>query len=265
MIHPTAIVDSAAQLAEGVIIGPWCTVGPGVVLDAGVSLISHVVIQQDTAVGAHTVIHPFAVIGGDPQHGGYKGEPTRLEIGSDCSIREHCTFNRGTPSHNGGGGTGVTRVGSNGLFMTGAHVGHDAVVGDHVVMANQATLGGHARIGDKVFLGGLCAVHQNGRVGQRAIVGGLAAVTRDVIPYGSAWGNHARLHGLNLIGLKRKGYGKDAVRRLLAAFRDLFEREGVFADRLDRVEGAYADLPEIMEIVAFIREDARRPLCLPGE
>lgn len=259
-IHPTAIVDASARLGEDVVIGPWSTVGPGVTLAAGVHLVSHVVIQQDTTVGERTIIHPFALIGGDPQHNGYKGEPVRLEIGSDNSIREHCTFNRGTPQ-----GSGVTRVGSNGLFMTGAHVGHDAVVGNHVVMANQATLGGHAQVGDKVFLGGLCAVHQNGRVGQGAIVGGLAAVTRDVIPYGSAWGNHAQLHGLNLIGLKRKGYGKDAVRRLLAAFRDLFEGQGVFADRLDTVEATYADLPEIMEIVAFIRAGAKRPLCLPGE
>ena len=259
MIHPTAIVDPSAQLAADAVVGPWCTVGPGVTLSEGVHLVSHVVLQQDTSVGARTVIHPFAVIGGDPQHNGYRGEPVRLEIGTDNSIREHCTINRGTPQ-----GTGITRVGSHGLFMTGAHVGHDAVVGDNVVMANQATLGGHARIGDRVFLGGLCAVHQNGRVGQGAIVGGLAAVTRDVIPYGSAWGNHAQLHGLNLIGLKRKGYGKDAIRRLLAAFRDLFEGNGVFVERLDRVEATFADLPEIREIVAFIREDAKRPLCLPG-
>jgi UDP-N-acetylglucosamine acyltransferase len=259
-IHPAAIVDASAELAEGVVIGPWCTVGPGVRLDADVHLVSHVVVQQDTTVGARTVIHPFAVIGGDPQHNGYKGEPVRLEIGVDNAIREHATFNRGTPQ-----GSGLTRVGSNGLFMTGAHVGHDAVVGDHVVMANNATLGGHARIGDRVFLGGLCAVHQFGRIGQGAIIGGLAAVTRDVIPYGSAWGNHARLHGLNLIGLKRKGYGKDAIRRLLAAFRDLFEGPGVFADRVEAMEDTYGDLVEIMEIVAFIREDARRPLCLPGD
>lgn len=259
-VHPTALVDAKAEIAAGVEIGPWCVVGPGVVLSEDVRLISHVVVQQDTVVGARTVIHPFAVIGGDPQHSGYKGEPVRLEIGSDNLIREHATFNRGTPQ-----GTGVTVVGSNGLFMTGAHVGHDCVVADNVVMANNATLGGHAKIGAKVFLGGLAAVHQNGRVGQGAIVGGLAAVTRDVIPYGSAWGNHARLHGLNLIGLKRKGYGKDQVRRLLAAYRDLFEGAGTFAERLDAVEGGYADLPEIMEIVAFIREDGKRPLCLPGE
>ncbi len=259
-IHPTAVVDGDAVLADGVEIGPWCIVGPGVVLADDVRLISHVVVQQDTIVGARTAIHPFCVIGGDPQHGGYKGEPVRLEIGEDCLVREHSTFNRGTPI-----GGGLTRIGKGCMFMTGAHVGHDAIVGDNVTFANHATLGGHAEVGDRVFLGGLAAVHQFGRVGQGAIVGGLAAVTRDVIPYGSAWGNHAQLHGLNLIGLKRKGYDKSAIRRLLAAFRDLFEGSGTFAERLDAVEAGYIDLPEIMEIVAFIREDGKRPLCLPGE
>lgn len=259
-IHPTAVVDAGAQLADGVEIGPWSIVGPGVILAEHVRLASHVVVQQDTTIGARTVIHPFSVIGGDPQHGGYKGEPVRLEIGTDNLVREHCTLNRGTP-----GDRKLTTIGDHCLFMTGAHVGHDAVVGDHVTFANHATLGGHSRVGSRVFLGGLCAVHQFGRVGQGAIVGGLAAVTRDVIPYGSAWGNHAQLHGLNLIGLKRKGYDKTAVRRLLAAYRELFEGEGTFAERLVAVEAGYADLPEIMEIVAFIREDGKRPLCLPGE
>ena len=260
-IHPTAQVDAAARLAEGVDVGPWSIVGPGVVLEEGVRLASHVIVQQDTRIGRGTTVHPFCLLGGDPQHGGYKGEPVRLEIGENNLIREHCTFNRGTPADRG-----VTTVGSNCLFMTGAHVGHDAVVGDGVTFANQATLGGHSRIGDRVFLGGLCAVHQHGRVGQGAIVGGLAAVTRDVIPYGSAWGNHARLHGLNLVGLKRKGYGKDAIRRLLGAYRALFEAHDLpFAERVQAVSESHADLPEIMEIVAFIREDGRRPLCLPGE
>lgn len=259
-IHATAVVDAGARIADSAGIGPWCIVGPGVVLEDDVRLVSHAVVQQDTTVGARTIIHPFCVIGGDPQHGGYKGEPVRLEIGEDCLVREHSTFNRGTPV-----GGGLTRIGRGCLFMTGAHVGHDAIVGDNVTFANHATLGGHTEIGDRVFLGGLAAVHQFGRVGQGAIIGGLAAVTRDVIPYGSAWGNHARLHGLNLIGLKRKGYDKTAIRRLLAAYRDLFEGGGTFAERLDAVEGAYADLPEIMEITAFIREDGKRPLCLPGE
>lgn len=257
-VHPTAQVHASAQLAQGVEVGPWCVVGPNVVLAEGVRLASHVVIQQDTTIGQGATIHPFAVIGGDPQHSGYKGEPVRLEIGANNLIREHCTFNRGTPQ-----GAGVTVVGANNLFMTGAHVGHDCVVGDNVVMANHATLGGHAVIGDRVFLGGLCAVHQNGRVGQGAIIGGLAAVTRDVIPYGSAWGNHARLRGLNLIGLKRKGYGKDQIRRLLAAYRDLFEGEGEFASRLAAAEAQYGDLAEIAEILDFIRAGGKRPLCLP--
>ncbi|MGZ9113109.1 MAG: acyl-ACP--UDP-N-acetylglucosamine O-acyltransferase [Brevundimonas sp.] len=259
-IHATAVVDAGARIADGAEIGPWCTVGPGVVLGADVRLVSHAVVQQDTTIGARTVIHPFCVIGGDPQHGGYKGEPVRLEIGEDCLVREHSTFNRGTPA-----GGGLTRIGKGCLFMTGAQVGHDAIVGDNVTFANHATLGGHAEIGDRVFLGGLAAVHQFGRVGQGAIIGGLAAVTRDVIPYGSAWGNHARLHGLNLIGLKRKGYDKATIRRLLAAYRDLFEGGGTFAERLDAVESAYNDLPEIMEITAFIRVAGKRPLCLPGE
>ncbi len=259
-IHPTAQVDPGARLGEGVEIGPWTIIGPNVVLGQGVRIAGHVVIQQDTTVGAGTTIHPFCVLGGDPQHGGYKGEPVALEIGENNTIREHCTFNRGTPADRK-----LTTIGSNGLFMTGAHVGHDCVVGSHVTFANHATLGGHARVGDRVFLGGLAAVHQFGRVGQGAIVGGLAAVTRDVIPYGSAWGNHAQLHGLNLIGLKRKGYGKDAVRRLLAAYRELFQGAGTFAERLAAVAAGYADLPEIMEIVAFIREGGKRPLCLPDE
>lgn len=261
-IHPTATVDAAATLGDGVVIGPWCVVGPGVVLAEGAELRGHAVVERDTLVGARTVIHPFAVVGGDPQHTAYRGEAVRLEIGADTVIREHATLNRGTPPEHGG--KGVTRVGANTLLMTGAHVGHDCVVGDHVVMANNATLGGHAAVGERVFLGGLCAVHQNGRVGEGAMVGGLSAVTRDVIPFGSVWGNHARLHGLNLVGLKRRGYGKAAMRRLLAAYRDLFEGDGAFADRLDAAAGEYADLPEIMRIIAFIREDAKRPLCLPG-
>ena len=259
-IHGTAQVDASARLGEGIEIGPWTIVGPNVILGDGVRLAAHVIIQQDTTIGAGTTIHPFCLLGGDPQHGGYKGEPVALKIGANTTIREHCTFNRGTP-----GDRKLTTVGSNGLFMTGAHVGHDCVVGDNVTFANNATLGGHARVGDRVFLGGLAAVHQFGRIGQGAIVGGLSAVTRDVIPYGSAWGNHVRLHGLNLIGLKRKGYDKAAIRRLLAAFRDLFEGGGTFAERLDSVEADYADLPEIMEITSFIRAAGKRPLCLPGE
>ena len=258
-VHPTAAVDSSAVISDGAIVGPWSVVGPNVSLADGVVLKSHVVVQQDTTIGANTVVHPFALVGGDPQHLGYKGEQVLLQIGENNIIREHSTLNRGTPQ-----GTGVTILGNNCLLMTGAHIGHDCVVEDNVTMANNATLGGHAHIGARTFLGGLCAVHQNARVGQGAIIGGLAAVTRDVIPYGSAWGNHARLRGLNIIGLKRKGYGKDQLRRLLAFYRDLFEGEGAFAERLVSVGDSYSDIPEIVEILDFIRDGAKRPLCLPN-
>lgn len=259
-IHPTAIVDPAAELGEGVEIGPWCRVGAGVVLDRNVRLISNVVVETGVRIGEATEVHPFAVLGGPPQHSGYHGEPTTLEIGAHNVIREQVTMNRGTPQ-----GGGVTRVGSHNLFMTGAHVGHDCVVGDRITFANNATLGGHATVGDGAFLGGLSAVHQFGRVGQFAMVGGLAAVTRDVIPYGSVWGVHARLEGLNLVGLKRRGASRDVIRRMLAAFRQLFEGEGAFADRLEQVAATYADTPQVGEIVAFIRAGGRRPLCFPGD
>lgn len=257
-IHPTSIVDPAARIADDAVVGPWCRVGPDVTLKGGVELVSSVVVEGVTEVGAGTTIHPFSVIGGPPQHGGYNGEPTRLVIGENNLIREGSTFNRGTVQ-----GSGVTVVGSNCMFMTGAHVGHDSVVGDRVTFANNATLGGHVTIGDGVFLGGLCAVHQWGRVGQGAMVGGLAAVTRDVIPYGSVWGNHARLHGLNMIGLKRRGFDRDKIKRMLAFYRDLFEGDGAFSERLNRAEGATGDLAEAAEIVAFIREGGSRPICLP--
>jgi len=257
-IHPTAIVDPAAGLGADVEVGPWCRVGPDVTLHAGVQLLSSVVIEGVTEIGAGTVVHPFSVLGGPPQHGGYKGEPTRLVVGENNLIREGCTFNRGAVQ-----GGGVTTVGSNCMFMTGAHVGHDSVVGNHVTFANNATLGGHVTIGDNVFLGGLSAIHQHGRVGRGAMVGGLAAVTRDVIPFGSVWGNHARLHGLNMVGLKRRGFDREKIKRMLAFYRDLFEGDGAFSERLDRAEVSTGDLAEAAEIVAFIRDGGSRPLCLP--
>jgi UDP-N-acetylglucosamine acyltransferase len=259
-IHPTAVVDPSCEIADDARVGPACYIGPNVVIEAGVDLISHVVIPRDTRIGSGTVAHPYAVLGGDPQHAGYKGEPTRLEIGAKTVIRENVTFNRGSP-----GGGGVTRIGAGGYFMANSHVGHDAILGDNVTAATGVAIGGHARIGDRVFLGGLCAVHQFGRVGSGAIIGGLAAVTRDVIPYGSAWGNHAQLHGLNMVGLKRRGYDKAAIRRLLNAYRAIFEGPGVFADRVAQARRDWADLPEIIEIVDFIQADAKRPLCLPDQ
>ena len=258
-IHPTAQVAPGAVLGADVEIGPYCIVGPAVALGDRVRLISHVVLEGSTTIGEDTRVHPFAVLGGAPQHLAHKGEDTRLVIGARNTIREHVTMHTGTVL-----GGGVTTVGSDGLFMVASHVAHDCVVGDHVVFANNATLGGHVQLGDYVFMGGLSAVHQHSRVGRYAFVGGLAAVTRDVIPYGSVWGNKAQLEGLNLVGLKRRGFSREAINDLRSAYRLLFAPEGTFQERLDDVARVFANSLEVAEIVDFIRADASRPLCLPA-
>lgn len=257
-VHATAVVDPKAELADGVSIGPFCVIGPNVKLGARTKLLSHVVIDGHTQLGEDNVVHAFATLGGPPQHTAYKGEPTQLIIGDRNLIREHATMNTGTV-----GGGGMTRVGSDGLYMIESHVGHDCVVGDQVILTKQATLGGHCEIADFVIVGGLAAVHQRTRVGRHAMIGGLAAVVKDVIPYGSVWGNHAHLEGLNLLGLKRRGFSRETINAMRAAYRMLFADEGTFQERLDDTIETYASCPEVMEIVDFIRADASRPLCLP--
>ncbi len=257
-VHPTAIVHEAAKLGAGVEIGPYSIVGPDVVLGDGVRLLSHVCIEGVTEIGEACVVHPFARLGGDPQHLGHKGEKTRLIVGPRNMIREGVTFNTGTVA-----GRGVTTIGADGLFMSGSHVAHDCIVGNNTVFAQNATLGGHVVIGDFVFMGGLAAVHQFGRIGRYAFVGGLSAVTKDIIPYGSVWGVHAHLEGLNLVGLKRRGFARDTINDLRAAYRLLFADEGTLQERIDDVARVFAHVEQVMEIVDFIRADANRPLCLP--
>jgi UDP-N-acetylglucosamine acyltransferase len=240
-------------------IGPYCIVGPAVELKPGVRLISHAIIEGVTEVGPECVVHPFAVLGGPPQHLAHQGEPTRLVIGAGNLIREHVTMHAGTAA-----GRGVTTVGSNGLYMVGAHVAHDCIVGNNVVFANNATLGGHVEVGDHVFMGGLSAVHQWSRIGRHAFIGGLAPVTRDVIPYALV-GNDAHLEGINLVGLKRRGFTREAINDLRAAYRLLFADEGTFQERVDDVARVFGGSAEVMEVVDFIRAEANRPLCLPRD
>lgn len=257
-VHPTALVEPGAELADGVVVGAFSVVGPRVKIGPRTRLMSHVVIEGATEIGADNVVHPFAVLGGPPQHTAYKGEATQLIIGDRNVIREHATMNTGTVA-----GGGVTRVGSDGFYMIESHVGHDCVVGDNVLLIKQATLGGHCLIGDYAIIGGLAAVHQFTRVGRHAMVGGLAAVVKDVIPYGSVWGNHAHLEGLNLVGLKRRGFSREAINTMRAAYRLLFANEGTFQERLEDTAETYGSSPEVMEIIEFIRAEAGRPLCLP--
>lgn len=257
-IHPTAIVDPKARIGEGVAIGPYCTVGGDVALGDNVELVSHVVVAGHTEIGANTRIFPFATVGLPPQDLKYKGEPTRLTVGRDCVIREHATLHPGTV-----GGGGLTVVGDGCLLMVGCHVAHDCKLGNRVILTNNATLGGHVHVGDHAMMGGLSAVHQFVRIGQHAMVGGMTGVEGDVIPYGLVMGDRARLAGLNLVGLKRRGFSRDEIHALRAAYRMLFAAEGTLAERLDDVTELFGKMKVVMDIVEFIRADANRPICQP--
>jgi UDP-N-acetylglucosamine acyltransferase len=257
-IHPTALVEDGAILGDGVEIGPFCHVGARVKLGDGVRLLSHVTIAGITSIGTGTVVHPHAALGGEGQIRGNDFADGRLDIGANCVLREMVSMNVG--SRKGGG---VTIVGARGYFMANAHVGHDCHVGDDVTFANSVALGGHSQIGDRVIFGGLSAVQQFCRVGAGAMVGGLTGINRDVIPYAMAFGDHAELAGLNLIGLKRRGLTKDAINALRGAFRAIFYgKDGSIESRARDAKSRWPDVAEVGEIVDFILADAKQPLCL---
>ncbi len=259
LIDPTARVADGARLADDVEVGPYCIVGADVTLEAGVRLLAHVNVQGDTTLGARTQVYPFASLGTPPQSVHYKGERTSLVVGEDCTIREHATMNIGTA-----GGRGVTRVGRGCMLMTGAHVGHDCLVGDHVIFANNATLGGHVEVGDHVFLGGLSAVHQYCRIGAQVMVGGLSGIREDVIPFGYAIGQTANLVGLNVIGMKRRGFSRADLHAARAAYRDLFFGAGTFRERLDNLRARQEESSFIAALVAFVDAGGNRALCHPS-
>ncbi len=257
-IHPTAVIDANSNLGEGVVVGPYCVVGGNVTLEDGVVLHSHVVVGGRTRIGAETVIFPFASIGLSPQDLKYAGEDSELIIGRRNKIREHVTMNPGTTD-----GGMITRVGDDCLFMVGTHVAHDCMVGDHVIMANNATLAGHVTVGDYAILGGLSGAHQFVRIGRHAIIGGMSAVENDVIPYGSVVGERARLSGLNVVGLRRRDFAKKEIHNLRTAYRMLFAEEGTLRERVDDVAAMYGDDSGIMEIIEFMRANSSRGLTQP--
>ena len=257
-IHPTAIVEPGARVGKDVSIGPYSCIGPEVELGDGVVVMAHVVIGGRTVICSRTRIFPFASIGLAPQDLKYHGEPSRLVIGADTTIREHVTMNPGTE-----GGGMLTSVGDHCLFMVGSHVAHDCKVGNNVIMANNATLAGHVQIGDHAILGGLSAVHQFVRIGQHAMIGGMSGVEHDVIPYGSVMGDRARLAGLNVIGLKRRNFSRDEIHALRTAYRMIFAAEGTMAERIEDAASMFKETPAVMDIVAFIRADSSRSVCQP--
>lgn len=259
-IHPTAIVAPGATLAGDVVIGPYCIVGEHVALGPAVTLTAHVVVGGRTTIGEGTRIFPFASIGLEPQDLKYRGEESSLVIGRGNTIREYVTMNPGTT-----GGGMVTRVGDDCLFMVGAHVAHDCQIADHVVMANNATLAGHVVVEDYAVLGGLCAVHQFVRIGRHAMIGGMSGVERDVIPYGQAIGNRARLTGLNIIGMQRRGYSREDIQGLRNAYQLLFFSDGTLSDRVGETAERFAGIAPVDDIIAFIRADSSRAICQPKE
>jgi UDP-N-acetylglucosamine acyltransferase len=257
-IHSTAIVAPGARLADDVVVGPYCVIGEHVALAAGVNLKAHIAIDGRTTIGERTRIFPFASVGHEPQDLKYDGEASSLEIGADNTIREHVTMNPGTT-----GGGMVTRVGNHCLFMVGCHVAHDCQIGDHVIMANNATLAGHVVIEDHALLGGLSAVHQFVRIGRHAMIGGMSGVERDVIPYGQVMGDRARLHGLNIIGMQRRGFTRDDIQGLRSAYNYLFGDAGTFSERVDEIAKRFGGIRPVDDLISFIRADSSRAICQP--
>lgn len=257
-IHSTAVIEDGAKLGADVEVGPFCSIGRGVTLGDGVVLKAHVVVDGQTSVGSQTVVHSFSSLGQSPQVKGHDDETTTLIIGSNNEIREHVTMHPGSKD-----GRRETLIGDNNMFMVGAHIAHDCIVGSHATFANNATIGGHVVVGDYVNLGGLCAVHQWSRIGDRSFVGGMAGLEGDLIPYGSCKANRAYLNGLNLVGLKRGGMERKTINTLRACFKTLFSGDGLFQERVSEAATLYAGSPEAMNIVTFIQASKSRSICMP--
>ncbi len=259
-IHPTAAVAPGAVIGAGCRVGPGCVIGPDVVLEDDVELIAHVVVDGHTRLGKGVRVFPFATIGMAPQDLKYKNEPTRCEVGAGTLVREGATIHRASV-----GGGGVTVVGAGCMLMATAHVAHDCVLGDGVILANNVMLGGHVQVGAGAFIGGGAAVHQTVRVGRLAMVSGLAGVTNDIPPFGYVFGLPARLVGFNKIGLLRRGASRDQLRTLRSVHNLLFKDVGEFAAKLAEVETRFGADPLVQELIVFVRDPSRRrQLVRPG-
>ncbi|HEX7791088.1 MAG TPA: acyl-ACP--UDP-N-acetylglucosamine O-acyltransferase, partial [Afipia sp.] len=241
-IDPTARIEDGAVIGDGVSIGPYCIVGPNVTIGADCKLVAHVNIGGHTTLGANCTVYPFASLGMPPQSLAYRGEPTKLEIGDGCTIRESVTVNAGTV-----GGGGITRIGARGYFMAYSHVAHDCQVGNDVIFANSATLGGHCEVGDYVFFGGLSAAHQFVRIGAQSMVAALSGLRHDLIPFGLVSGQFAHLEGLNVVGMRRRGFTHSRLKIVREFYQQLFHGSGIFAERLAAVRPMGSSDPAIAE------------------
>lgn len=260
LIAATAIVEDGAIIGEGTTVGPYSTIGPEVVIGPGGMIGSHVNITGKTVIGANVKVYPFASIGCEPQDTSYKGEPSTVLVGDDCIIREHVTIHRGTLR-----GRMHTEIGANCYLMVGTHVAHDCVLGHHVTMVNGATIGGLVEIGDYATLGGLAAVQQRLRVGAYSFVGGLTGVNSEIIPFAIAIGDRAELGGLNIVGLKRRGFDRPTIHALRASYREIFFGRGTLDERVERAAERFSEIEPVMAIIQFVRTGGKRPLCTPRD
>jgi UDP-N-acetylglucosamine acyltransferase len=257
MIHKTAIIDSKAKIASNVKIGPYTIIGPHVEIDDDVVIQSHVNITGHSIIGKNNRIYPMASIGSDPQDLKYKNEKTTLMIGANNTIREHVTINTGTVQ-----GGGVTKLGNNNLIMIGAHIAHDCIIGNNIVMANNSAAAGHAQIEDFVIIGAKCGIQQFTRIGKMAMIGGMTGVSRDVIPYGLSTGNRNFLNGINVIGLRRDLVQNKEIIALTEAYKEIFRSKNL-SENLSKLNGRFKDNILVKEVLEFINKDKKRPICTP--
>jgi len=257
MIHKTAIVDPKAKISSSVNVGPYSIIGPNVEIGEDTDINSHVSIAGHTKIGKNNKIYPFASIGNDPQDLKFKGEISSLEIGDNNKIREYVSINPGTD-----GGSGVTKIGNNCLFMVSSHVAHDCNIGNNIVVVNNVAIGGHVHIEDNAIIGGNSAVHQFIRIGKFAMIGGMCAVIRDVIPYGLVHGNRSILQGINLIGLRRNNISNQDITLLSNAYKKLFKSENL-SENLKNLSDDFKKNNLVMEILEFLQKDKKRPICTP--
>ncbi len=257
MIHKTAIVDSKAKISNNVEIGPYSIIGPDVEIRENTKIYSHVNISGNTYIGKENKIYPFASIGNDPQDLKYKGEPTKLTIGNNNTIREYVSINPGTI-----GGGSQTTIGNNCLLMVSSHVAHDCLISNNVILANNVAIAGHAKIDDGVIIGGNSAVQQFTRIGKRAMIGGMTGVSRDVIPYGLSTGNRNFLNGINIVGLRRDQVQNKEIIGLTEAYKEIFKSESLNKN-ISKLNGKFKDNILVKEVLEFINKDKKRPICTP--
>lgn len=259
-IHPTAVISTSSILGEGIKVGPFCVIGDHVRLGNGCVLHSHVVLEGHITAGNNNTFYPFTSIGHPPQDLKFKGEKSEITIGDDNIFREYVTVNPGTA-----GDALTTVIGSGCLFMIGSHIAHDCRVGDKVILANNATLAGHVHVGSHTVIGGLAAVHQFVRIGDHAMIGGLSGIEHDIIPFGQAVGERATLAGLNLVGMKRRGFQRETIKAIRDAFETIFREDGniPLKERSRNVSETYTGIQEIQDMVDFVAADSDRGLCRP--